>query len=190
MAERGAAAGAGTAGAREGSGGLLASFDYLDAIVDAIHDLRKAGFSELTAYSPFPEHHIEEALGHGQSIVRVWTLVGGLTGAATGFALTTWTSMEWPLITGGKPIVSIPAYVVIAFELTILFGALSTVIGLFVNARLPNVKSSVVYDPEFGAGRFGLYVTAPRDRIAEARAVLERQEPAELVEDPEGAHGA
>jgi len=170
------------------TGGLLASYDYLDAIVDAIHDLRKAGFRELTAYVPFPEHHIEEALGYGQSPVRVWTLVGGLTGAATGFAFTTWTSMDWPLITGGKPIVSIPAYVVIAFELTILFGALSTVIGLFWNARLPNPKPMVVYDPEFSAGRFGLYVVAPPERFDEARRILEAQEPAELREDREGAH--
>ncbi|NIP15320.1 MAG: DUF3341 domain-containing protein, partial [Pseudomonadales bacterium] len=67
---------------------------------------------------------LEHSLGYGQSPVRIFTLVGGLTGAATGFAFTTWTSVDWPLVTGGKPIVSIPAYVVIAFELTVLFGAL------------------------------------------------------------------
>ena len=171
-------------------GGILASYEYLDSIVDAIHDLRKAGFEGLTAYVPFPEHHIEEALGYRQSPVRVWALVGGLTGAATGFALTTWTSMDWPLVTGGKPIVSIPTYVVIAFELTILFGALSTVIGLFWSARLPNPKPLVVYDPEFSAGRFGLYVPAGGARLDEARKILQAHEPFELREDPEGAHAS
>ena len=87
---------------------------------------------------------------------------------------------------GGKPIVSIPAFVVIAFELTILFGALSTVIGLFINTRLPNLKPLVVYDPEFSAGRFGVYVSAPADRVDEARKILSDREPAELREDPEG----
>ena len=171
-------------------GGLLASFDYLDSIVDAIHDLRKAGFKDLTAYVPFPEHHIEEAMGYAQSPVRVWALVGGLTGAATGFALTSWTSMDWPLVTGGKPIISIPAYVVIAFEMTILFGALATVIGLFINARLPNPRPLVVYDPEFSSGRFGLYVGASGARLGDARRILESQHPVELREDPEGAHAS
>jgi len=168
--------------------GLLASFEYLDSTVDAIHALRKAGHVEITAYMPYPDHHIEEALGWGQSPVRVWALVGGLTGAATGFAFTIFTSMDWPLVTGGKPILSIPAYVVIAFELTILFGALSTVIGLFINSRLPYVKPMVVYDPEFSSGRFGLHVRAGDDRIAEVRQILERSEPAEIREVGEAAH--
>ena len=71
--------------------GVLASFEFLDSIVDAIHELRKAGFRDLRAYAAYPEHHIEDALGYKESPVRVWTLVGGLTGAAAGFAFTTWT---------------------------------------------------------------------------------------------------
>ena len=65
--------------------GLLASFDYLDSTVDAIEELKRAGFNRdnMRAYAPFPEHHIEHAMGYDQSPVRVWTLVGGLTGTAT-----------------------------------------------------------------------------------------------------------
>ncbi len=84
---------------------------------------------------------------------------------------------------------SIPAYVIIAFELTVLFGALATVIGLFINSRLPNVKPSVIYDPEFSAGRYGVYVEAPHERADEARRILQAQEPAELREGTEAAHG-
>ena len=112
----------------------------------------------------------------------MWTLVGGLTGTATGFALTIWTSMDWPLVVGGKPIVSIPAYIIIAFELTILFGALSTLIGLFILSRLPDVRSAVVYDPEFTAGRYGVYVETESGRLDEARNILSGQEPIELRE--------
>jgi len=169
-------------------GGWLASFEYLDSIVDAIHELRKAGFKDLTAFAPFPEHHIEEALGYGDSPVRVWTLVGALTGAAAGFAFTIWTSLEWPLVTGGKPILSIPAYVVIAFETTILFGAFATVIGLFVNARLPRIGRPVVYDSEFTSGHFGLYVESLDGRGSEAKRILEKHEPAKLVEQSESIH--
>lgn len=174
-------------GARQG---LMASFDYLDATVEAIRALRREGFDEITAFAPFPEHHIEQALGYGPSPVRLFTLIGGLTGAATGFAFTIFTSMDWPLVTGGKPILSIPTYVVIAFELTILFGVFATVIGVFWNMRIPDLKTRVVYDPEYSAGRFGVYVTATEERLPAARAILESSEPSQLQEDPEGAaHG-
>jgi hypothetical protein len=170
--------------------GVLASYDYLDATLDAIRGLREKGFEEITAYAPFPEHLIEEALGYGKSPVRLFTLVGGLTGAATGFALPVFTSLDWPLVVGGKPILSIPAYVVISFETAILFGALATVIGVLWHMRIPDLRSDVVYDPEFTAGRFGVYVTAPADRLPEARRILEANGPALMQDDPEGrSHG-
>jgi hypothetical protein len=162
--------------------GILASYEYLDSTVDAIEKLRKAGFENVKAYTPYPDHHIEHALGYDQSPVRVWTLVGGLTGTATGFAFTSWTSVDWPLVVGGKPMISIPAFVPIAFEMTVLFGALSTVIGLFVLSRIPNVKPSVVYDPEFTAGRYGVYVEAEGARLEEARKIMNAEEPVELRE--------
>ena len=173
----------------EHGAGILAAFEYLDSTVETVEELRSAGFDTIRTYAPYPDHHIEEALGYGPSPVRVFTLVGGLTGAATGFAFTSWTSMDWPLVTGGKPILSIPAYVVIAFELTILFGALATVIGLFINARIPKTSPMVIYDPEFSAGRYGVYVRAGAERLDEARRIMERYEPAELREDPEGVGG-
>ena len=168
--------------------GILASYDYLDSAVDAIGALRKAGFKKrsIRAYAPVPEHDLEHALGYHASPVQFFALVGALTGTATGFALAIFASMNWPLVVGGKPIVSIPAFVVIAFELTILFGALSTVVGLFINMRLPNLKPLVVYDPQFSAGRFGVYVSASPDKMEEARSILSAQEPVELREDPEG----
>jgi cytochrome c553 len=166
--------------------GLLASFDYVDSAVNAIGELRGAGLKKITAFMPYPEAQIEEALQYDQSPVRVWALAGGLLGAATGLALTVFTSMDWPLVTGGKPILSIPAYVIITFEMMVLFGALSTVIGLFINSRLPYVKPMVVYDPEFSAGKFGVYVTVAADRLDRARGILKGQDPAEIREDPVG----
>lgn len=170
--------------------GVLASYDFLDSTVEAIKALRKEGFEEITAFAPFPEQHIEHALGYGSSPVRLFTLIGGLTGAATGFAFTVFTAVDWPLVTGGKPIVSIPAYVVISFELAILFGVFATVIGVLWNMRIPSLKSDVVYDPELSAGRFGVYVTAGPDRIVAARRILESSRPARMEEDSDGrAHG-
>ena len=166
--------------------GLLASFDYVDSAVNAIGELRAAGLKKITAYMPYPEAQIEEALGYDQSPVRVWALAGGLLGAACGFALPAFTSMDWPLVTGGKPILSMPAYVIISFEMMVLFGVLSTVIGFFINSRLPYVKPMVVYDPEFSGGKFGIYVTVAPDRLDRARGILKGQDPAEIREDPVG----
>ncbi len=176
--------------AGESRKGLLASYDYLDATVDTIKKLREQGFEEITAFAPFPEHHIEHALGYTSSPVRLFTLVGGLTGAATGFAFTVFTSMDWPIVTGGKPIVAIPAYVIPAFEMTILFGALATVIGVFWHMRVPSLKGDVVYDPEFSSGRFGVYVTAPPNQMDVVRGILEEAGPSRMEDDPQGrSHG-
>ena len=152
--------------------GMLGVFDGVDATIEAIEKLRATGLKKLTVYSPAPDHNIEHALHPAQSPVRIFTLVGGLTGTATGFALPTWTSLDWPLITGGKPIISLPAWVIIAFELTILFGALSTVLGLFICAKLPHRKPLVIYDPSFSADRYGVHVLPPTGREAEARTIL------------------
>src|SRR5262249_58603786 len=96
----------------------------VDTTTHAIRELRARGFQAISAYSPVPLEELEEALtGHGlpRSPVRLFTLVGGLIGTGTGFWLTIWSSVKWGLIVGGKPVVSIPPFVVIAFELTILF---------------------------------------------------------------------
>jgi hypothetical protein len=119
----------------------------VDATARTIERLRSAGIRRMTVFSPVPSHELEHALHAGESPVRIFTLVGGLTGAATGFAMATWMSLDWPLVVGGKPIISLPAWVIIAFELTILFGALSTVAGMLISARLPQRRVLQVYDP-------------------------------------------
>ena len=168
--------------------GVLASYRHLDSTVEAIEELRESGFTDVTAFTPMPEHHVEDALGYGASPVRIFTLAGGLVGAAGGLAITIFTSMDWPLVTGGKPIVSIPAFIIPIFEMTILVGALSTLIGLFINMRLPNLKPLVVYNPAFSGGLFGVYVRPPENRFQEARSILERTEPEQLQDDDELQH--
>ncbi|HUG00485.1 MAG TPA: DUF3341 domain-containing protein [Longimicrobiales bacterium] len=154
--------------------GILGVFHHSDAVEEAVKGLRGQRPADITVYTPLPHHDIEHAMARPESPIRVFTLVGGLTGAATGFAMPIWMSLDWPLITGGKPIISLPPFVIIAFELTILFGALATVLGLFVNAFILKPKASHVYDPSFSAGTFGVFVVPAEGRAEEARAVLER----------------
>lgn len=168
--------------------GLLAVFDGVDGAVDAIEALRAAGLKRFTVFSPAPDHDIEHAIHAADSPVRLFTLVGGLTGTATGFALPTWTSLDWPLVTGGKPIISIPAWVIIAFELTILFGALSTVLGMFITARLPQRRPGLVYDPSFSTDRYGVFIR-PADP-ARVRTIFEEAGAVEIREQMEEVHVA
>jgi len=142
--------------------GLLASFVHIDAAVDAIRGLRAMGHRDLVVYSPSPNHELEEALNHRVSPVRLFTLIGGLTGCAAGFGMTIWMSYDWPVLVGGKPIASIPPYVVIAFELTILLGALSTVAAVALFSVLLG-KRGVAYDPRFSDDQIGIFVPAGED---------------------------
>jgi len=151
--------------------GLLASFLHVDAAVDAIRAIRALGIRDLTVYTAAPNHEIEEALGQRVSPVRLFTLIGGLSGCTAGFAMTIWMSYDWPVLIGGKPIASIPPYVVIAFELTILLGALSTVaaVGLF---SVLMGKPGAPYDPRFSDDQIGIFVPAPFDQTGRVEQLL------------------
>ena len=91
---------------------VLGVFAHVDTTLQAIRDLRAKGFSDLTVYTPVPveeiEHEVEKV--RPLSAVRLFTLVGALTGTATGFFITIWTSLKWELVTGGKAPVSIPPF--------------------------------------------------------------------------------
>ena len=151
--------------------GILASFIHVDAAAEAIRALRARGHRNLVVYSAAPNHEIEEALDHSVSPVRLFTLIGGLTGCAAGFGMTIWMSLDWPLVVGGKPIASIPPYVVIAFELTILLGALSTVAAVALFSVLMG-KRGVAYDPSYSDDQIGVFVPAGSDQVKPVEELL------------------
>jgi len=109
---------------------LVSVFDLPDDVAQAAVKLRGRGFEELEIYSPAPFEIIDDALDARPSKVRVYTLLGGLVGAVAGFAMQIWMSWEWPIRVGGKPYASIPPYVVIGFEMTVLFAGVLTLLGL------------------------------------------------------------
>ena len=153
------------------AGGVVASFLHVDAAVDAIRALRARGVRGLVVYSAAPNHEIEEALEHRVSPVRLITLIGGLTGCAAGFGMTLWMSHDWPTLVGGKPIGSIPPYVVIGFELTILLGALITVAAVALFSILMG-RRGVPYDPRFSDDRIGVFVPAALDQAKQFEHLL------------------
>jgi molybdopterin-containing oxidoreductase family membrane subunit len=153
---------------------VVGVFAHVDATLRAIQALRQRGLRDFSVYMPVPVEEIEEALEHEKPVspVRFFTLVGGLTGTLTGFGLTIWSSLKWNLVVGGKPIVSIPPFVIIAFELTILLGGLCTLLGLLVLGRLPKFRPSASYDPRFSVDRFGIAVRCPAEMVEAARQCL------------------
>ncbi len=168
--------------------GLLAIFTDVSATAQCIRALHKEGFANLTVYAPTPRHEITDALDEAAddatSPVRLWTLAGALTGLAIGFAMPIWMSLDWPLRTSGKAIVSLPAFVIIVFELTILLGALGAVTGFFFHARLPQLPHQMVHhDPRFSNDRFGVFVAAG-ERTDAAKMILQSAG-AEEVRDEE-----
>jgi hypothetical protein len=151
--------------------GVLASFVHIDAACDAITSLRAQGRRDFTVYSAAPNHELEEALGITNSPVRLFTLFGGLIGCTAGFGMTIWMSRDWPLLVGGKPIAPIPPYVVMAFELTVLIGALSTVAGMmFLAAR--DTPRGLAYHPSFSDDRIGIFVPAGGDQAGAVAELL------------------
>ena len=151
---------------------ILGIFAHLDTFTRAIGELRHSGYDDLSALSPVPRHEIEEAIEGKKSPVRLFTLLGGISGGVTALILTIATSTHYPLITGGKPIVSIPPFLVIVFELTILFGALATILGMLINIRLPRIRLEPGYEPRFSEDRFGLWVRCSADQAQRVQELL------------------
>src|SRR5437016_1108513 len=108
---------------------LIGFFDDEEECVRGIAVLKKTGLRPTHVFMPFPSDNIYEAMELPKSRIRAWVLEGGIAGVITGFVLTIGLSLEWPHNTGGKPIVSLPPFVIIAFELMILFGGLMGVVG-------------------------------------------------------------
>jgi Protein of unknown function (DUF3341) len=152
--------------------GVLAAFAELDSTVEAIQDLRKKNFSDITVFTPTPRHELEEVLESPPSGVRKFTLAGGLLGVTFGYWIAIWISDYWPLVVGGKPVASWVPYTIIGFEIMVLFGSLATVFGMFALSRIPRLTMTVGYDPRFSHGDYGIWVVAGAERAGEAADLL------------------
>ena len=154
--------------------GVLGAFRELDATVDAIEDLGKHRFKEITVYTPTPRHEFEHVLARGPSKVRVFSLIFGLAGVTFGYWIAVWMSDYWPIVVGGKAIATWVPYTIFGFEVMVLIGGLATVYSMFALAGIPRLTTTVGYDPRFSGGDFGIWVETSSDRAEEAMEVLRR----------------
>ena len=132
----------------------MARYEFEDkhSFVAKLEELVKGGTNKkrINTLTPYHVHEAEHLLDESQSSVRWFQGAGAITGTITGFAFTIFTVYDWPspMITSGKPLTSIPAFIVIAYELTILFGCLTGFVGLLHLAKLPVLKNMFSKDNE------------------------------------------
>jgi hypothetical protein len=164
--------------------GVLGRFREVDATVAAIKALKRQPSTGVTVYSPAPDHSIADAIDAPVSVVRRYALIGGLCGMTFGYWIPIYISKWWPLVVGGKPVPSWIPYTIISFELMVLIGALSTVAGLFINARLPDLRLTVGYDARFSDGEYGVWVECLPEQAKAVTETLRRSGAVEVRNEP------
>ena len=163
--------------------GMTAEFDTPEALMDAAENARLAGYKKMDAYSPFPIHGLSDAIGFKSVAVPYIVFIGGFCGTMAGFTLEWWTStMDYPLNVGGKPFNSLPAFIPVMYEATILFAALSAVFGMFALNGLPKPYHSIFNAPGFeraSQDRFFLAIESedPKYDAEATRSFLMDQKP-------------
>jgi hypothetical protein len=174
---------------KEGIYGLLAEFDTPSEMVHAAEAAHAAGYRRMDCYSPYPVEEAAEAIGFHRDRVPLLCLLGGLLGGATAFLMESWINVwAYPLNIGGRPTYSWPAFLIPAYEWTILFAGLSAAYGMLALNGLPQL-----YHPLFNAQNFRngatvdkfflcLESTDPKFSPEEARMFLESFRPVCVVE--------
>lgn len=131
--------------------GLLAEFSDPHALMQAAEATHEAGYSHFDTHSPFPIHGMDDAMGLGQSKLGPIVFGGAVAGVSLGLWLQWWTGgVDYPLNISGKPFFALEPSVPVIFELTILFSALTAVIGMLALNGLPRP-----YNPIFNSSHIG-----------------------------------
>ena len=146
---------------------VLGTFGDPAAAARAIRALRAAGCGELRAAMPAPFPEVVAALGQPRSRLGLITWPGALAGLAAGVALPVTTSLAWPLVVGGKPIVALPAFVVIIFEVTVLVGSLTNLAASLALGWMRGGLAPLPGGREFHGDRIGVVATVDDAAVAE-----------------------
>tara|TARA_A100001015_G_scaffold271376_1_gene324896 strand:+ start:615 stop:1142 length:528 start_codon:yes stop_codon:yes gene_type:complete len=118
--------------------GYLCEVNNPKELIELAAKVRDSGYTKFDTYSPFPIHGIDKAMGIPPSVVPILSFIGCIIGLVSAFALQIWTNgIDYKIALSGKPFAAIPAFIPVAFELTILFTAFFTVFGMFGLNQLP-----------------------------------------------------
>ncbi|HTR23839.1 MAG TPA: DUF3341 domain-containing protein [Terriglobales bacterium] len=170
--------------------GTMAEFASAQQLVDAARKTHSAGYTKIDAYSPFPVEELAEAIGFHKNYVPLVALIGAITGGVLGYLMQYYcNAISYPINVGGRPYNSWPAFIIITFEMTILFGAISAVLGMLALNGLPMPYHPVFHVPRFAFAtkdRFFLmiFATDPKYDAQGARQFLEGLQPQSISEVP------
>jgi hypothetical protein len=174
---------------REGIYGLLAEFNTPRDMVLATEQAHKAGYRRMECYTPYPVEEAAEALRFHKNRVPLMCLLGGLMGLTTAFLMETWiNTMAYPLNIAGRPLMSWPAFIIPAYEWTILFAGLSAAFAMIAMNGLPQTYHPLFNAPNFRNGAttdkffLCLEATDPKFSPGETRAFLEQFPAVSVVE--------
>lgn len=163
--------------------GLMAEFETAEALIEAAHEARKAGYRRMDAYAPFPVHGLAQALGMPRTKLPFIVLAAGATGGLTGYFMQYFAMVvHWPMNVGGRPLHSWPAFIPVTFEMTVLFASLAAFVSIIALNRLPEPYHPVFNVPAFeraSSDRFFLCIEAadPQFERERTRHFLEGLEP-------------
>jgi hypothetical protein len=174
---------------REGVYGFLAEFNTPSDLVHATEQAWQAGYRRMECYTPYPVEEAAEALRFHTTRVPLVCLLGGLMGVTTAFLMETWINVYgYPLNIAGRPLWSWPAFIIPAYEWTILFAGLSAAFGMIALNGMPQTYHPVFNAPNFRNGattdKFFLCIEAfdPQFSLGETRAFLEQFPAVSVVE--------
>ena len=156
--------------------GIVGLFKDPYHLLRAAKEAQTRAFVHCDAFTPYPVHGVDKLLNHKRSWIPWVTLVAGLTGCFGGLGFQIWVSaIDWPINIAGKPFLSIPAFIPITFECTVLFAGLATAATLIAVCKLPNSKPTIL-DPSLTNDKFALFVSAedPSYRESEFTDLMKR----------------
>ncbi|MGB1926856.1 MAG: quinol:electron acceptor oxidoreductase subunit ActD, partial [Rubripirellula sp.] len=152
--------------------GTVAEYESVDTLLHACRRVRDAGYIKTDAYTPFPVHGIDKALGIKPTVLPWIVLVCGLTGTVVALVMQIWmNAIDYRYIISGKPYISLPAFMPVVFELTVLFSSFGAFFGMWALNGLPRFSNPMFTDPRFDRvtdDRFFLYVDASDDKYDES----------------------
>jgi hypothetical protein len=120
--------------------GYVVGFDKVDELLLGAAAVRDAGYTKWDAHTPFVIHGLDAAMGIKKTILPYLVFLGGLTGTCAGILLQWWTNaVDYPFLISGKPYFSLPANIPVAFETTILFAAITALVGMLALNGLPQL---------------------------------------------------
>ncbi len=150
-----------------------ASFSDDKSLLHAAKELRGRGISLIDAYTPFPVHGLDEVLGEPRSRLPIVCFVAASIGCVASMWFQIWTSaQDWPINVGGKPFASIPAFIPVTFEVTVLLGGLVSVAVFFFRNRLFPGKAAVI--PDRNVTSDGFWIAVEHQAAKVDSAVLNR----------------